>query len=197
MIRLVVNCGGSTIKARSSLGQDGAVWTCRTRRRRATTLAERGGHVNHLDGLAQWHGPSPGSGGDLDVLQAKRPAARGLAGGRGPCNLGFGAVTREGFEREGFNTKLAPGAGRCNTHPVGRFATQRLQQEIERHTQFLQPALANTTADGFKRAPKSAHVMPIAAPAYRQTYECRPAIVGIRDPLDIARLFKMIHQRTG
>ena len=77
-------------------------------------------------------------------------------------------------------------------------ATQRLQQEFERRAQFLQPALANTTGETvFKRAPKSAHVAAIAAPAYRQSYACRPAIVWIRNPLDIARLFKMIHQRTG
>jgi hypothetical protein len=79
-----------------------------------------------------------------------------------------------------------------------RTATQRLQQEIERRAQFLQPALANTTGETvFKCAPESAHVMPIAAPANRQAYACRPAIVWIRDPLDIARLFKMIHQRPG
>ncbi|HEV8210379.1 MAG TPA: hypothetical protein VGP77_09670 [Vicinamibacterales bacterium] len=78
-----------------------------------------------------------------------------------------------------------------------RIATQRLEQEIERRAQFLQPALANATGETvFKRAPESAHVMPVAAPARRQAYASRPAIVWIGDPLDIARPLEMIHQRT-
>src|SRR4029079_14637118 len=46
--------------------------------------------------------------------------------------------------------------------------TQRLQQEIERRAQFLQPAHANTTCETvFEPAPEAAHVSPIAAPACR------------------------------
>ena len=79
-----------------------------------------------------------------------------------------------------------------------RIAAQRLQQQIERRAQFFQPALADPPGETvFKRAPESTHVMPIAAPACRQAYAGRPAIVWIGDSLDIARLLKMIHQRTS